>query len=138
MILTKKTTHLTNLKGLGHNHPTLAFILSITMFSLSGIPPLAGFFVKFEIFRSIIMEGQYYLAFLLFLLTVISFFYYLRIIKIIYFENTSKFYKSKDLNESKLRIVSILFHIIVAYVLFIQEPLLNIIEIILTKTFVKI
>ena len=108
------------------------------MFSLSGIPPLAGFFVKFEIFRSIIMEGQYYLAFLLFLLTVISFFYYLRIIKIIYFENTSKFTKSKDLNESKLRIIAILFHIIVAYVLFIQEPLLVIVETTLKESFVTI
>ena len=128
MFLTKKVTHLTNLKSLGINHPALSFIFSLTMFSLSGIPPLGGFFVKFEIFYSIITAGKYYLAFILFLLTVISFFYYLRIIKIIYFENSKTFYKSKNMNESKLRAIAILSHIIVAYILFAQQPILYIIE----------
>jgi NADH-quinone oxidoreductase subunit N len=62
MYLTRKTTHLTNLKALSINHPVLSFIFSLTLFSLSGLPPLAGFFVKFEIFYSILNTGNYYLV----------------------------------------------------------------------------
>jgi NADH-quinone oxidoreductase subunit N len=56
------------------------------MFSLAGIPPLAGFFAKFYVFMSVIENGMYTLAIVGLLSTVISAFYYLRIIKIIYFD----------------------------------------------------
>jgi NADH-quinone oxidoreductase subunit N len=56
------------------------------MFSLAGIPPLAGFFAKFYVFMSVIESEMYTLAIIGLLSTVISAFYYLRIIKIIYFE----------------------------------------------------
>jgi NADH-quinone oxidoreductase subunit N len=56
------------------------------MFSLAGIPPLAGFFAKFYIFMSVVESGMYTLAIIGLLSTVISAFYYLRIIKIIYFD----------------------------------------------------
>jgi NADH-quinone oxidoreductase subunit N len=54
MHLTKKTMTLINLKGLAYNYPNLSMIFTITLFSLSGIPPLGGFFVKYEIFYSLI------------------------------------------------------------------------------------
>jgi NADH-quinone oxidoreductase subunit N len=85
MHLTKKTTHLISFKGLSFNYPTLSLILVISLFSISGLPPMGGFFVKFEIFYSLINSSQYFVAYLLFILTVFSFFYYLRLIKIIYF-----------------------------------------------------
>ena len=56
------------------------------MFSLAGIPPLAGFFAKFYVFMSVIESGMYTVAIIGLLSTVISAFYYLRIIKIIYFD----------------------------------------------------
>ena len=128
MFLTKKVTHLTNLKSLCVNHPILSFILSLIMFSLSGIPPLGGFFVKFEIFYGIILAGKYYLAYILFFLTVISFFYYLRIIKIIYFENNINFIKNKNKDLWKLRLISIIFHLLTFFVIFVSEPIIYIIE----------
>ena len=60
--------------------------LLIILFSLAGIPPLAGFFAKFYIFMSVIKAEMYFLAIIGLLTTVISAFYYLRIIKIIYFD----------------------------------------------------
>ena len=64
-----------------------SIILSLLiLFSLAGIPPLAGFFAKFYIFKSVIEQSMYFLAIVGLLSTVIAAFYYLRIIKIIYFD----------------------------------------------------
>jgi len=60
--------------------------LLILLFSLAGIPPMAGFFAKFYIFLSVIEESMYFLAIVGLLSTVVSAFYYLKIIKIIYFD----------------------------------------------------
>jgi NADH-quinone oxidoreductase subunit N len=78
--------NINDLSGLSKNHPTLAFVFLIILFSLAGIPPLAGFFAKFYIFVSVIENNMYMLAIIGLLTTVISAFYYLRIIKIIYFD----------------------------------------------------
>ena len=75
-----------DLSGLSKNHPVLSFSLLIILFSLAGIPPLAGFFAKFYIFMSVIEQQMYFLAIIGLLSTVIAAFYYLRIIKIIYFD----------------------------------------------------
>jgi NADH-quinone oxidoreductase subunit N len=58
----------------------------IILFSLAGIPPLAGFFAKFYIFTAVIEQSMFFLAIVGLLSTVIAAFYYLRIIKIIYFD----------------------------------------------------
>ena len=79
--------NLNDLSGLSKNHPLLSLSLLIILFSLAGIPPLAGFFAKFYIFTSVIEQSMYFLAIVGLLSTVIAAFYYLRIIKIIYFEN---------------------------------------------------
>ena len=76
-----------DLSGLSKNHPLLSISLLIVLFSLAGIPPLAGFFAKFYIFKAVLQESMYFLAIVGLLSTVISAFYYLRIIKIIYFDN---------------------------------------------------
>ena len=75
-----------DLSGLSKNHPMLALSLLIILFSLAGIPPLAGFFAKFYIFTSVIEQSMFFLAIVGLLSTVIAAFYYLRIIKIIYFD----------------------------------------------------
>ncbi len=56
------------------------------MFSLAGIPPLAGFFAKFYIFKSVLEQSMFFLAIVGLLSTVIAAFYYLRLIKIMYFD----------------------------------------------------
>lgn len=123
MHLTKKTRTLINLKGLYFNNPWLSLIFSITVFSLSGIPPMAGFFVKFEIFNSIINSSFFFFAYILLFLTVISFFYYLRLIKIIYFENKKVFNKDKNLSDIKLRLISLGFFILILFGFFAQKSL---------------
>jgi len=85
------------LSGLSKNHPMLAFSFLIILFSLAGIPPLAGFFAKFYIFMAVIEVEMYFLAIIGLVTTVISAFYYLRIIKVIYFDKPKKpFDKSYD------------------------------------------
>ncbi|AHC73554.1 NADH-quinone oxidoreductase subunit N [Candidatus Endolissoclinum faulkneri L5] len=78
--------NISDLTGLSDTHPIMALALMIFMLSMSGIPPLAGFFGKWFIFMSAIDADLYLLAAIGILSTVISAFYYLRIIKIMYFE----------------------------------------------------
>ena len=75
-----------DLSGLSKKHPILALSFLIILFSLAGIPPLGGFFAKFYVFMSVIEKEMYFLAIVGLLATVIAAFYYLRIIKIIYFD----------------------------------------------------
>jgi len=75
-----------DLSGLSKNHPILSLSLLIILFSLAGIPPLAGFFAKFYIFKAVIEQSMYFLAIVGLLSTVIAAFYYLKIIKVIYFD----------------------------------------------------
>jgi len=81
-----------DLSGLSKNHPLLSLSLLVILFSLAGIPPLAGFFAKFYIFKSVIEQSMYFLAIVGLLSTVIAAFYYLRIIKIIYFDKEKEKY----------------------------------------------
>ena len=79
-----------DLSGLSKNHPMLALSFLVILFSLAGIPPLAGFFAKFYIFMAVIEAKMYALAIIGLVTTVVSAFYYLRIIKVIYFDKPSK------------------------------------------------
>ena len=86
----KYCENLNDLSGISTSHPILSVSLLIILFSLAGIPPLAGFFAKFYIFMAVIESEMYTLAIIGLLSTVISAFYYLRIIKIIYFDDVNK------------------------------------------------
>ena len=81
-----------DLSGLSKNHPLLSISLLAILFSLAGIPPLAGFFAKFYIFKSVLEQSMYFLAIVGLLSTVIAAFYYLRIIKIMYFDKEKEKY----------------------------------------------
>ena len=87
-----------DLSGLSRNHPLLSLSFLIILFSLAGIPPLAGFFAKFYVFMAVLEQSMYFLAIVGLLSTVIAAFYYLRIIKIIYFDKeTDKFDRDHSL-----------------------------------------
>ena len=81
-----------DLSGLSKNHPLLSLSMLVILFSLAGIPPLAGFFAKFYIFKSVLEQSMYFLAIVGLLSTVVAAFYYLRIIKIIYFDKEKEQY----------------------------------------------
>ena len=82
--------NINDLSGLSKNHPLLALCFLIILFSLAGIPPLAGFFAKFYVFVAVVEVEMYALAIIGLVTTVVSAFYYLRIIKIIYFDKPKK------------------------------------------------
>ena len=86
-----------DLSGLSKNHPILSLSLLVILFSLAGIPPLAGFFAKFYVFKAVIEQSMYFLAIVGLLSTVIAAFYYLKIIKVIYFDEEKESY-DKDHN----------------------------------------
>ncbi|MDA0366928.1 MAG: NADH-quinone oxidoreductase subunit NuoN [Proteobacteria bacterium] len=79
-----------DLAGLGRNNPMLALVLAILFFSLAGIPPLAGFFGKFYVFLAAIDAQLYTLAVLGVLSSVVGAYYYLRIIKVMYFDEPAE------------------------------------------------
>ena len=83
-----------DLSGISKKHPLLAISFLIILFSLAGIPPLGGFFAKFYVFMAVLEQQMYTLAIIGLLSTVLSAFYYLKIIKIIYFDDSSFSFES--------------------------------------------
>lgn len=72
--------------GLAKTHPYMAFAIGVLLFSLAGIPPLAGFFAKFFVLNAAIKQGMYVYAIVAVIASVIAAFYYLRIVKVMYFD----------------------------------------------------
>ena len=81
--------NISDLSGVSKKHPLLAIAFLIILFSLAGIPPLGGFFAKFYVFTAVLKQKMYALAIIGLLTTVISAFYYLKIIKTIYFDDSA-------------------------------------------------
>ena len=111
-----------DLSGLSTNHPILSISLLIVLFSLAGIPPLAGFFAKFYVFMAVIEQSMYFLAIVGLLSTVVAAFYYLRLIKIIYFDKPKEKYETDHTFGLKF-ILAISTGILILY--FIYPGLLN-------------
>jgi NADH-quinone oxidoreductase subunit N len=84
------------LSGLSSTSPLMAFLLAMLLFSLAGIPPLAGFFAKFYVFLAAIHAGLYALAVIGVLLSVVGTYYYLRIVKIMYFDAPAERFEPMD------------------------------------------
>ena len=82
--------NISDLAGLSKTSPGVALALAIFMFSMAGIPPLAGFFGKIYVFIAAIESGLYTLAVIGVLTSVVGAFYYLRIVKVMYFDDTSE------------------------------------------------
>jgi len=110
-----------DLSGLSKNHPIISICLLILLFSLAGIPPLAGFFAKFHVFMAVIKVEMYTLAIIGLITTVISAFYYLRIIKTIYFDAPEEIFES---NQNLGLKISLFLSTIIVLVYFIYPSLL--------------
>ena len=100
----------------------LAFSFLIILFSLAGIPPLGGFFAKFYIFTSVLEQKMYTLAIIGLLTTVISAFYYLKVIKTIYFEDNFVVFDSV---KNKVAQITVLMSCIFLITFFLYPSLLN-------------
>tara|TARA_Y100001970_G_scaffold23427_1_gene27500 strand:- start:6172 stop:7587 length:1416 start_codon:yes stop_codon:yes gene_type:complete len=128
-MLKRNNTYFENiddLSGLSKNHPLISLSLMIVLFSLAGIPPLAGFFAKFYIFKAILDQSMYYLAIIGLLTTVIAAFYYLRIIKIMYFDLEKEKY-DQDYNLG-LKFTLALSTILIMFYFIYPSKLLNLVS----------
>ncbi len=77
---------LDDLKGLNQRSPWYAFLMLITMFSMAGVPPTLGFYAKFAVLQAALQAGMVWLVVFAVLMAVIGAFYYLRIVKLMYFD----------------------------------------------------
>ncbi len=99
LAMRRKGQHLeqiSDLAGLAHNNKGLAFVFAMLMFSLAGIPPLAGFFGKYFVFLAAVKSGLYALAIIGVVASVVGAYYYLRIVKIIYFDEPAEKFDALD------------------------------------------
>ena len=87
---------ISDLAGLSRTNGKMAFFLAMMMFSLAGIPPLAGFFAKFYVFAAAIEAHLYVLAVIGVLSSVVGAFYYLRIVKVMYFDDSKGAFDAAD------------------------------------------
>ena len=108
------------LAGLARSRPMMAFILAMLMFSLAGIPPLAGFFGKFYVFAAAMEAGLYTLAIIGVLTSVVGAFYYLRIVKLMYFDEAAEAFEPMP---GELRVVLGLSGIFILFFVFFAAPL---------------
>ena len=114
--------NISDLSGLSKKQPLLAISFLVILFSLAGIPPLAGFFAKFYVFTAVIEQKMYALAIIGLLTTVISAFYYIRIIKIIYFDDSAISFDPVKNSVAKL---SVLISCAILITFFLYPAVLN-------------
>ena len=113
---------ISDLSGISKKHPILAISLLIILFSLAGIPPLGGFFAKFYVFVAVLEQEMYTLAIIGLLTTVMSAFYYLKIIKTIYFDDSAITF---DLTKNKKAQFSIFASCIFLVTFFLYPSIFN-------------
>ena len=80
---------LEDFKGLNKRSPWFAFVMLLLMFSLAGIPPMVGFYAKLSVLQAVVSTGQLWLAIVAVLFSLIGTFYYLRVVKVMYFDDAA-------------------------------------------------
>jgi NADH-quinone oxidoreductase subunit N len=100
--LGEEKNQLTHFSILRNKNRTLALIFSLIIFSMSGIPPLGGFFVKLDVLSALVESSHFYTNYILLFFTVASFFYYLRVVKIIFFDKNKDYITKESLSEERL------------------------------------
>ena len=113
---------ISDLAGLSRNDKGLAFVLAMLMFSMAGIPPLAGFFGKLFVFLAAVKAGLYVLAVLGVIASVIGAYYYLRIVKLMYFDEPAEKFDGADLELAIVAYASLAF--VLGFIVF-AGPLVN-------------
>jgi NADH:ubiquinone oxidoreductase subunit 2 (subunit N) len=111
--LNKQNLELSSLTLLSKSNSALALSFALTMFSIAGIPPLIGFLTKMGIFLAVLDNFYYFTALITVLCSVVSTFYYVRIIKIIYFENKLVGNLYYSINNQKVYIFSFLIFLLI-------------------------
>ncbi|MBM3520114.1 MAG: NADH-quinone oxidoreductase subunit NuoN [Alphaproteobacteria bacterium] len=118
----RQVEEISDLAGLARTDGGLAFVLAMLMFSLAGIPPLAGFFAKYFVFLAAVREGFYALAVIGVIASVIGAYYYLRIVKIMYFDEPAQAFDKAD---GEVRLVAYGAGAFVLLYIVFANPLIN-------------
>jgi NADH-quinone oxidoreductase subunit N len=103
---------ISDLAGLARTNPPLAFFLAMLLFSLAGIPPLAGFFAKYYVFLGAIKAGLYALAVIGVLASVVGAYYYLLIVKVMYFDEPAPNFQSMPVELKAVLAIAGLFNLL--------------------------
>ena len=114
----QRIKYITDLSQLGINNPALAACLTVTMFSMAGIPPLAGFYAKANVFLAALASSQYVLALVGVLTSVVSCYYYIRLVKIMYFEKSNKWLCLHRPDKSSTLIISSCFFFLLCFMIY--------------------
>lgn len=117
----KQVEEIADLAGLARNDKTLAFVFATLMFSLAGIPPLAGFFGKYFVFLAAIKANLITLAVIGVVASVVGAYYYLRIVKIMYFDEPAPQFEA---SASEVRVVAVLAGLFTIAFVVIAQPLI--------------
>ena len=112
-----------DLAGLSKTNPAMAAVMAALMFSMAGIPPMAGFWGKFYVFMAAINSGLYVLAIVGLLTSVVSAFYYIRIVKVMYFDEAGEAFDRAG--SSALSTVMAVSTLVVLVFTFLPAPLVN-------------
>jgi NADH-quinone oxidoreductase subunit N len=111
-----------DLAGLARTSPSMAFFMAVLLFSLAGLPPLAGFFAKFYVFSAAIQAGLYVLAVIGVLASVVGAYYYLAIVKVMYFDEPAPRFEPMA---AELRAVLVLAGLLNLLLVVYPAPLVN-------------
>jgi len=112
-----------DLRGLSQTNLPAAFMLGVLMFSLAGIPPLAGFFAKFYVFMAAVKADMFILAVIGVLASVVGAFYYLRIIKIMFFDEPKEEFTEMP---GQLKMVLALSGLFVLFYIIYPNPVIDV------------
>lgn len=118
-----------DLSGISTLHPKIALILAIFMFSLAGVPPLAGFFAKLYVLKAALSAGLFGLAVVGVLASVVAAYYYLKIVKVMYFDNVPEAptfsYGQTRVLSLEMKIVLNLCALIILFFFLVPNPILD-------------
>ncbi|KRE04077.1 NADH:ubiquinone oxidoreductase subunit N [Bosea sp. Root670] len=112
----KLVEDISELAGLSRTNGWMAFAMSMMMFSLAGIPPLAGFWAKWYVFLAAINAKLYVLAVIGVLTSVVGAYYYLRLVKVMYFDEPKPAFETSDLGVRAVLLVSAVFVLVLSLV----------------------
>ena len=112
---TSLNVYLTDLTNIGKTNSAIAFAVTLILFSMIGLPPLAGFFGKMYLFLAVVNSEFYAAAILGVLSSVVAAFYYIRIIKLMYFENTKSFTLYKPMDEANSYVLGLSIFLLIIF-----------------------
>ena len=113
-----RVKYLTDFVGLSKINPLLAITIALTMFSMAGVPPLAGFFSKLYVFFAAVESSMYLIVIIGVLTSCIGAYYYIRLIKVMFFEKTNNWTLYNPIDREKSLVLAATFFVILFFFMY--------------------